>query len=357
MPKGVREVDYTDRNEPISFPLLMLTDVHVQRPSCSVTCAPPAMTESHFVHPLCPLSPHVRHSLVDAKSSTELCEALIHVVLGWFSFYQAGYLHRDISIRTVFLCPSPVEQRAFEISADFHQTATKSVEDLTLLLKGVSVDECSYQLNDIEEKIMRVEQLVQELGVTTTCSAFIIDSDMAIPWETCLDSGRDNQEILGNPEFVSSKLAQSIERNSDYLQSPVDDLFSVYWVALWAILNNIPTSRRSDDELWWRKKIAEGRRFRDDASVDICRLSPREWKSQSPIVQQWSPVLDSWFQSLDRLDKDWRRAADPPDDVKVENSRDFYLPLFHYFALRGVADFLEVIKSHYTQLCNYLPFA
>ncbi|CAA7263347.1 unnamed protein product [Cyclocybe aegerita] len=336
----------------------MLTDVHVQRPSCSVTCAPPAMTESHFVHPLCPLSPHVRHSLVDAKSSTELCEALIHVVLGWFSFYQAGYLHRDISIRTVFLCPSPVEQRAFEISADFHQTATKSVEDLTLLLKGVSVDECSYQLNDIEEKIMRVEQLVQELGVTTTCSAFIIDSDMAIPWETCLDSGRDNQEILGNPEFVSSQFAQSMEDGTKYLQSPVDELFSVYWVALWAILNNIPTSRRSDYEVRWRRKIAEGSDARAAASVAICKLVDPEETSHSPIVQQWSPVLKAWSQCLDRLEDDWRlQEARLSRRLKPENSRgDFYLPLFHYFALRGVADFLEMIKPHSTRLYNCPPF-
>ncbi|CAA7263359.1 unnamed protein product [Cyclocybe aegerita] len=285
-----------------------------------------------------PPSPLFRRSLIYAESSAKLCEALIHTVLGWFSFYQAGYLHRDISIRTVFLCPSPAEQRAFEISADFHQTATKSVEDLTLLLKGILVDECSYQLNDIEEKIMRVEQLVQELGVTTTCSAFIIDSDMAIPWETCLDSGRDNQEILGNPEFVSSQFAQSMEDGTKYLQSPVDELFSVYWVALWAILNNIPTSRRSDYEVRWRRKIAEGRWARGDASVNICGLVDPEETSHSPIVQQWSPVLDSWFQSLDRLDKDWRRQeARLSRRLKPENSRgDFYLPPFHHFALRAV---------------------
>ncbi|KAJ3515937.1 hypothetical protein NLJ89_g1435 [Agrocybe chaxingu] len=319
--------------------------------------APPAMKANSSIQ--CPLSPQFRHCLVDAKSSAELCEALIHVVLGWFSFYQAGYLHRDISIRSVFFFPSPVEQPAFEISADFRQSATKSFEDLTFLLQSLSLDAGYRRLDDIENQMMRVERLVQELGVSTSCSAFIIDSDMAIPWETCLDSGRNNQKISGNPEFVSSELAESIELSSKYLQSPVDDLFSVYWVALWAILNNTHTSGRSDAEVRWRTKIAKGCLHRADASVKICGLVELEDTSYSPIVQQWSPVLDSWFQSLDRLDQDWRRRkARLSRRLKPDNSPgDFYLPLFHYFALRGVADFLEMIKSHYTELCTCPPFA
>ncbi|CAA7263360.1 unnamed protein product [Cyclocybe aegerita] len=297
-------------------------------------------------------------SLVEAESSRELCEALIHGVLGWLSTYQAGYLHRDISIGNLLLCPNSVEKSAFKIAADFRQTATKPAQDLTSLFEGLSIDSMPPKLSDLEEQMTRVERLVKELGASTKCIAFVTDGDKAICWASYFQGhNRGSDERSGTSEFMSPRLLESIEDGTRYLQSPVDDLFSVYWVALWAILNNIPTSRRSDYEVRWRRKIAEGSDARAAASVAICRLSPREWKSQSPIVQQWSPVLDSWFQSLDRLDKDWRRAADPPDDVKVENSRDFYLPLFHYFALRGVADFLEMIKPHYTRLRTCLPFA
>ncbi|KAJ3515940.1 hypothetical protein NLJ89_g1433 [Agrocybe chaxingu] len=308
--------------------------------------------------PRYPLSPLFRPSLIYAESSAELCEALIHIVLGWFSFYQAGYLHRDISIRNVFLCPSPVGQPAFEISSDFRQTATKSVEDLTLLLKRLSVEAGSHELSDIENQMMRVERFVQELGVSTSCSAFLIDSDIAAPWATCLGSEPDSRKRSGNPEFMSRGLLRSIELNSKYLQSPVDDLFSVYWVALWAILNNTHTSGRSDAEVRWRTKIAEGRLARADASVDICGLVELEETSYSPIVQEWSPALDSWFQSLDRLDDGWRRQkARLSRGLKPGDSPGgFYLPLSHYFALRGVADFLEMIKPHYTELRNCLPF-
>ncbi|KAJ3502472.1 hypothetical protein NLJ89_g8873 [Agrocybe chaxingu] len=182
---------------------------------------------------------------------------------------------------------------------------------------------------------------------------------MATPWATCLGSKPDSQKISGNPEFMSRGLLQSIELNFKYLQSPVDDLFSIYWVALWAILNNVHTER-SEDELWWRMKITKGYLHRSDASADICKLPLRQWKQlqqHSPILQQWSPVLKAWFQSLDRLEDDWRNTVDPSYDVKPGNSPgEYYLPHFHYFALRGVADFLEMIQPHYTQLRTYPPF-
>ncbi|KAJ3501252.1 hypothetical protein NLJ89_g9423 [Agrocybe chaxingu] len=75
--------------------------IHVPSPPSHVAAAgfPPKVIPSIRY----PVPPQLRYSLVDAKSSAELCEALIHIVLGWFSFYQAGYLHRDISIRNVFL--------------------------------------------------------------------------------------------------------------------------------------------------------------------------------------------------------------------------------------------------------------
>ncbi|KAJ6620641.1 hypothetical protein B0H10DRAFT_2021240, partial [Mycena sp. CBHHK59/15] len=37
-------------------------------------------------------------SLFCAKSSYELCMALVHAVLGWLSLYQSGFMHRDIDI-------------------------------------------------------------------------------------------------------------------------------------------------------------------------------------------------------------------------------------------------------------------
>ncbi|KAJ6608689.1 hypothetical protein B0H10DRAFT_2067030 [Mycena sp. CBHHK59/15] len=42
-------------------------------------------------------------SLFCAKSSYELCTALVHAVLGWLSLYQSGFMHRDIDIGNVLL--------------------------------------------------------------------------------------------------------------------------------------------------------------------------------------------------------------------------------------------------------------
>ncbi|KAJ3515946.1 hypothetical protein NLJ89_g1437 [Agrocybe chaxingu] len=299
------------------------------------------------------------HSLVEAKSSRELCEALIHGVLGWLSTYQAGYLHRDISIGNLLLCPDSVVKSDFEIAAEFRKTATESVQDLTSRFENLSTNSLSPKSSELEEQMARVERLVQELGVSTRCIAFVTDGDKAIYWKSYFgDNDRGSKERSGTSEFMSPRLLESIELNSEYLQSPVDDLFSVYWVALWAILNNTHTSGRSDAEVRWRTKIAEGHLQRADASVKICALPLPQWKQHSLILQQWSPVLDTWFQSLDRLQRDWQNTVDPSYAEKPGISPgEYYLPHFHYFALRGVADFLAMIQPHYTRLCTFPLFA
>ncbi|CAA7263345.1 unnamed protein product [Cyclocybe aegerita] len=208
-------------------------------------------------------------SLVEAESSRELCEALIHGVIG-----------------NLLLCPNSVEKSAFKIAADFRQTATKPAQDLTSLFEGLSIDSMPPKLSDLEEQMTRVERLVKELGASTKCIAFVTDGDKAICWASYFQGhNRGSDERSGTSEFMSPRLLESIEDGTRYLQSPVDDLFSVYWVALWAILNNIPTSRRSDYEVRWRRKIAEGSDARAAASVAICKLVDPEETSHSPIRQ------------------------------------------------------------------------
>lgn len=69
--------------------------------------------------------------------------------------------------------------------------------------------------------------------------------------------------IQGTQEFMSQALYAAMSHGWPYLQSPVDDLHSFFWVALWTVIYNIHNEEHvSEDERGWQMDLTGSIRTR-----------------------------------------------------------------------------------------------
>ena len=98
---------------------------------------------------------------------------------GWLSTYLSGYLHRDPSIGNILMTTKPVKRKVFKVPEKFlEQLEGKEFADETMAL-------CE-----------QVKQRVVELGITDECTGFIIDGDLAIPWEKCFSEEHQETKVV-----------------------------------------------------------------------------------------------------------------------------------------------------------------
>lgn len=148
---------------------------------------------------------------------------------------------------------------------------------------------------------------------------------------------------------MSTSLHKAIEFERQYLQSPVDDIESFYWVLLWAVLFNKHTTNRSDDEVTWQKLISGSRADRLLASTEINEVDGDG--EHSPIVLQFAPVLQSLGAMIEKLRRAWNHVvAKNKKRIGSQDAGDFWLPEFHKFAYYGVHGFLKVVEEHRERL-------
>lgn len=133
-------------------------------------------------------------------------------------------------------------------------------------------------------------------------------------------------------------------RTRSYLQSPLDDLESFYWVALWAVLFNVNNQKqRSPSENYWQRALVDpGHRYSVPRFPGYHPTDPE----LSPILQDWIPILRNWNRSIDAIQMSFLEV---PDSSEGTDGR-FYFPEFHRFALRGVAEVLEILCKHCERL-------
>ena len=125
----------------------------------------------------------------------------------------------------------------------------------------------------------------------------------------------------------------------DYLHSPVDDLESFFWVAVWSVFfNKADTGAKSAQEMRMQDELYKNNK---EVAKDGISLLPGE--ANSGATEPFQFMLIAWGAKVDQRRLEWfvevlRRR---PDDAKGE----YYLPHFHRFALRGVVDVLEVLET------------
>lgn len=129
-----------------------------------------------------------------------------------------------------------------------------------------------------------------------------------------------------------------------YLQSPVDDMESFYWVALWASLRNKTVSGDpTKEERKWRKGLRGNTLERTGVSHEV---GGSDYSGQlhkfNPILRLMWPVLATWRDSLSDLRRDWKSHLDNPAEW-CPDTNIFYFDLFAY---KGVLAFMRALDKH-----------
>ena len=135
----------------------------------------------------------------------------------------------------------------------------------------------------------------------------------------------------------------------DYLQSPVDDLYSFYYTMQWAaVFHNQEFAAKEKDIPFELKILRENllgtqsdRSFVTTEIVDPSRLRPRECGS---VVSNCQPVLRAWYMELRGLRDDWKDCLYELEGQ--ETKAEIYKHLFSTFAVRGVATLAELVHKY-----------
>ncbi|KAJ7438455.1 hypothetical protein FB451DRAFT_1570222 [Mycena latifolia] len=296
-------------------------------------------------------------SLVYATSSYQLCMAFVHALLGWLSFYQSGFLHRDISIGNVLLAKNPWTPNAFQFATAILTATLPQIE-------GVSADGTSVKLENLslqESDQPTVKSLVAQIEILMVgflhgeCTAFVTDGDMAARWKTYFQDEHQSETRSVTVEFISYDLHYAMVRGKKYLHSPVDDLESFFWLACWAVLFNVynDNKARAEEEIDWQRYLKGAQyNLKTELIKQLHKYHPA--RETSPITTQLLPVLKEWEAALSKLNDDWGMCRAEANNIA--EPADFYTYHFHLFALRGVKDFLTIAERHRERLRACTPF-
>ena len=153
----------------------------------------------------------------------------------------------------------------------------------------------------------------------------------------------------GTDEFMSIGLLRAYP-DDDYLQSPVDDLWSFYYVAQWAAAYN---GFQQDDDIphglkIFREKIRGSLHERDSATLHVLHSRIEDSSEYGTFLSECSTILRKWSIKLTELQLEWRKTLGNLRQTQVEgNLYGVYYPHFRELTDKGVLDLLELIAEHF----------
>src|SRR5277367_4041848 len=119
--------------------------------------------------------------------------------------------------------------------------------------------------------------------------------------------------MQGTYEFMSDDLLTATERNRPYLQTPVDDLFSLYYTMQWAaVFHNQEFSAGKDipsDLRALRKEVSGNRSERASATTEIALSTELEVDEYGQFLVDCHPFMRDWHLSLVTLRNNWKNPA------------------------------------------------
>ena len=153
--------------------------------------------------------------------------------------------------------------------------------------------------------------------------------------------------MQGTYQFMSDGILTAVEDGRDYLQSPVDDLYSFYYTMRWAAVfhdrefadKDIPYGLQKLREKLLGTQMDRSTEITDDPSL----LRPREY---GLFVAKCQPLLRAWHSELRFLRVDWKVSQFELEEQETNAEPEIYIPMFLTFALRGVAILAELVHKY-----------
>ena len=146
---------------------------------------------------------------------------------------------------------------------------------------------------------------------------------------------------------MSESLLFSIGKKRNYLQSPVDDLWSFYYVAQWAAVFN--RSRFSVDGviLSYLKLMQDYLLGSQRAAATSDITSQRIRKGlHGGFLFECSKTLRKWYTALVQLEGAWLDKLETlVKNGAKDNQYELYYPLFQEFTDQGILDLLTTVEE------------
>ncbi|KAK7460946.1 hypothetical protein VKT23_008874 [Stygiomarasmius scandens] len=328
----------------------------------------------------------IGQTLEECDSAWDLCECLFQASLGWLAYYANGYQHRDISVGNILKLKKGSQPRKEFLTrfvrsllgldvkeTDGSGTNVASSDDVSgsidermsqleirdnfwedtiaaLEKKASSSDQAAATKYERKKAVIdmarQLEDVARGLGVTTECKAYLSDCDMVALLNGYFDDDKHDGSLSGTPEFMSKSLREAMEEGSTYLQSPVDDMHSLFWTALWCVLFNTKDRGQTSKEKKWGSQLQGTIHERDSAMNDILISGTDE--EYSPMLRIMTPLFVQWRNLLVDLGRLWASAWKSAEQGEADDK----LLVFHDFAFRGILGLAKLIAEHRARLMN-----
>ncbi|KAF8204278.1 hypothetical protein K438DRAFT_2098551 [Mycena galopus ATCC 62051] len=353
-------------------------------------------------------------SLEECLSAEDLCDSILHALLGWLAAYERGWLQRDPSIGNILrLCedraqswgtrttfPSPI---AAAINTDGWTPCPRTTEpprfNAQLILEPesraelISLAPAEHETNVAEEASVdaggggergeawdaeepthiespvsrtagtRDPQLAANLekalddafGRPRVCKAILTDFDLSAHLLDYFTANHSVRSLSGTDEFMSRGLRAAYDASEPYLQSPLDDLWAFFYTTVWATIFHTRRPHElpiSSQEASWRKGTRSRLVTERDGSVAAI-VKVRAFQKQFPwMLRAMAPVLADWIAYLDEMDLEWETRL---YDASTEDGSPIDLPDFNHLAYTGVQGFVRIFAKHRADLVRADP--
>ncbi|KZV89745.1 hypothetical protein EXIGLDRAFT_139114 [Exidia glandulosa HHB12029] len=238
----------------------------------------------------------------------EMARALTDISLGLCGAYLKGFLHRDVSIGNAL---SLVRTRPNDIFS--LRTLVLDFPHLWSSGKDKPKDPDWTQLQDLfvddgpRREVVRLAQRLE--SAVRDChlhgsTAVIVDFDLSAPLANYFGDREHGSDISGTPAFMSYAVHEAFLLNVDYLQTPLDDIWSLLRTAVWAVLYS------PDQPTTFEQHYRQYLQSRNEILKGLSRLaSTGPPEALSPIVHGMIPRLTKLEKRLSFLDDEHRDIA------------------------------------------------
>ena len=129
-----------------------------------------------------------------------------------------------------------------------------------------------------------------------------------------------------------------------YLQSPLDDLWSFFWTALWATLFNHHHRGQTRREVAWRNQLCSEWMSREDVVHAINNDITIENREEcSSILWAMAPLFRQWHLFLSEMQRRW--GQDMFNMKKEKKGSTDYVMLFNKYAYSGVLQIVHILSE------------
>jgi hypothetical protein len=136
---------------------------------------------------------------------------------------------------------------------------------------------------------------------------------------------------------MSPRIRGAMKSEDPYLHSPLDDMYSFFYVAVWATLWNTKKGHTKREDIWRRDLRSQD--AREAMVLDLLDQRHRKVIPYAPIIVGMLPVLDDWWIKLSALSRSSSANLDEDQGILC-------LAYFDQLAYHGVADFVQIVKEH-----------